>query len=122
MADDKECALPIKQESLQRFARIDVEVVRRLVEQEQVGGHQTKNCEFEPTTLTTREHRNLLPHRITAEEELCEVRPRFGDLNGDSGAQRLEHRCPVQPCGTHLRQIPRHHATSNLHVSIKHRE
>ena len=122
MTDDKECALAIKKESLQRFAGINIEVVRGLVEQEQVRRHQAEDRELQPTALTTGEHRNLLPHRISAEEELCKVRSCFGDFNGDSGTQRFQHRCSVQPCGTDLSQIPRHHATSNLDVSIKHRK
>ena len=122
MTYDKECALAIKKESLQRFAGINIEVVRWLIKQEQVRGHQTENGEFQPAALTAGEHRNLLPHRITAEEELCKVRSCFGNLNRYRGTQRFQHRCSVQPCGTDLSQIPRHHATSNLDVSIKHRE
>ena len=122
MTDDKECALAIKKESLQRFAGINIEVVRWLIKQEQVCGHQTENGELQPAALTTGEHRNLLPHRITAEEELCKVRSCFGDFNGDSGTQRFQHRCSVQPCCANLGKVARHHATSNLDVSIKHRE
>ena len=118
MADDKERALAIKKESLKRFARINVEVVRRFVEQEQVGRHQTENGELQPAALTTGEHRNLLPHRISAEEELREMRSCLRDFNGDSGTQRFQHRCSVQPCGTDLGEVARHHATSNLDVAV----
>ena len=47
------------------------------------------------------------------------MRSCFGDFNGDSGTQRFQHRCSVQPCGTDLSQIPRHHATSNLDISVE---
>ena len=122
MADDKECALPVKQESLERFARIYVEVVRWFVKQEQVGRHQTKNGELQPTALTAGEHRNLLPNRITAEEELCKVSSSLRDFNWDCGAQRIKHRRTFQPCGANLGQIPGHYATSKLNVPIKHGE
>ena len=46
MTYNKECSLAIKKESLERFASINVEVVRRLVEQEQVGRHETENGEL----------------------------------------------------------------------------
>jgi hypothetical protein len=122
VAYDKECALSIKKESLQRFARINIEVVRWLVEQQQVCRHQAEDRELKPTSLTTGEHRHLFPDRITSEEELGKMRSCFRDFNGDSGTQRFQHRCSVQPCGTDLSQIPRHHATSNLDISVKDRK
>ena len=102
MADDKKGALTIQQEALKRFARINVEVVRRLVEQEQVGRHQAKNGELQSTALTAGKHRNLLPHRITAEEELCKVRPCFRNFYRNSGSQRFKHRRTFQPCSADL--------------------
>jgi hypothetical protein len=122
VADDKESALTIQQEALQRFARINVEVVRRLVKQEQVGRHQAKNGELQSTALTAGEHRNLLPNGITAEEELCKVRSCFGNFYRNSGAQRFKHRRTFQPCSADLSQIPRDHTTSKLNVSVKYRK
>jgi hypothetical protein len=119
VADDKERALAIKKESLKRFAGINIEVVGWLVEQQKVCGHQAEDRELQPAALTAGEHRHLFPHRITAEEKLCKVRSCFGDFNGDSGTQRFQHRCAVQPCCANLGKVARHHATSNLDISAE---
>ena len=61
------------EERLDRLAGGDVEVVRRLVEQEQVGRQDAQQGELEARPLAARQQADLLEHVVAAEQEPGEV-------------------------------------------------
>jgi hypothetical protein len=60
VGDDHRAAGELEQRVLQRAQRLDVEVVRRLVEEEQVAALLEGQREVEAVALTTGEHAGLL--------------------------------------------------------------
>ena len=66
---------------LERFAALEVEVVRRLVEHEEVRAGGDRHREREPAPLSAREHRHVLLVLVPAgEEEAPEQRLRVGPV------------------------------------------
>ncbi len=63
-------------ERLEGLARGDVEVVRRLVEQEQVRRQQEEQRQLQPRAFTAGERRHFLEDVVAAEEEARQVAPR----------------------------------------------
>jgi hypothetical protein len=70
-------------------------MVRRLVEEEEIGRQQPKDCQFEATPFATREHGHLLINFVSAEEESGEVATSDGCLNGNGSPKRLNDSCSV---------------------------
>ena len=85
MGDDEERSFVRGEEVLERAQRVGVEVVRRLVEEEQVGRRREEAREGEARTLAAGEGSHLLPLRVAVEEEALEVAPRIDPLLVDRG-------------------------------------
>jgi hypothetical protein len=60
---------------LQSFPRWEIEVVRRFVQEEQVGSPGDQLQQLQPRALTTREIPDRLEHGISPEEQRREHRP-----------------------------------------------
>ena len=67
---------------LQPYTRVQIEVVRRLVEQQQLGLQEERACEREPHAPATRERRRgrLLLRFVKAEAREERSRPRLARL------------------------------------------
>ena len=72
MRDHDERALEIGERLRERFAHLDVEVVRGLVEQQQVGALPDDERQREARLLAAREARHRLRHLVAAEVEAAE--------------------------------------------------
>ena len=88
---------------------VEIEVVGRLVEHEQVRrgiGHQhTRECQAEP--LAARQRRRGPQHRIAAQEESGEPIPELDVADARRcPAQVLERGCPVVEAVDALREVP----------------
>ena len=78
---------------LERLARLDVEVVRRLVEDEEVRARRDEQREREPPALTARERGDRALVRLPArEEEPAEERLRLRARQPGRRGGRVEHR------------------------------
>ncbi len=75
-----------------RLAGRDVEVVRRLVEQQQVGRHDPEERQLEPRALAARQGADLLERVVAAEQEPGEVAARLPGVTGIDLEQRVEDR------------------------------
>jgi hypothetical protein len=69
VADDEQVAAVVAQERLQRLAGGDVEVVRRLVEEQQVGRQDPQQGELQARALAAGEAPDLLERVVAAEQE-----------------------------------------------------
>ena len=92
VADDEQRRRRIEHERLDRLAGRDVEVVRRLVEQQHVRGHDPEQRELEPRPLAARERSDLLERVVAAEQEPGEVGARLARRQRDRVEQGVEDR------------------------------
>ena len=82
----------------ERLARLEVEVVRRLVEHEEVRARGDDVREREPAPLAAREHRDRLLVLVPAgEEEAAEQRLRLRRAEGSSRAASTRAPCAARP-------------------------
>ena len=81
-------------ERLDRLAGRDVEVVRRLVEQQQVRRHDPEQRQLEPRPLAARQRPDLLERVVAAEQEAGEVAARLAGRDRDRLEERIEHGRP----------------------------
>ena len=93
-------------ERLDRLARRDVEVVRRLVEQQQVRWLDAEQRELEPRPLATGQRANLLERVVATEQEAGEIRARLAGRDRDRVEQRVEHGRARDRGEAQLRQVP----------------
>jgi hypothetical protein len=93
-----------------------------LIEEEQIGWQQSKDRQLKSAPFTTGQNGNLLINITATEEEARKVRARLAEFNWYRCTQRLNHRCPVQPCRTNLCEIARDHTGCNLDLSAERRE
>ena len=97
VGDDDERARPAVEQVLERGQRVDVEVVRRLVEQQDVRALHQQPHELEPAALAAGEVAHRRPRAVAAEAEAV-AQQRGGDLLpvaerrlAADGLERLEH-------------------------------
>ena len=76
MGDDDDRARRVAQERLERLARRDVEVVGRLVEQQQVGGLEAQQRQLQARPLAAGQLLDRLEDVLAAEQEARQVRAR----------------------------------------------
>ena len=98
MADHEHGRRRVPQERLDRFTGRDVQVVRRLVEQQQVGRHDPQQRELQSRALPAGERPDLLFHVVAAEEEPREVAARLARHDRPRPQER------VQDCGARDRR------------------
>ena len=79
------------QRGLQRLAALEVEVVGRLVEDQDVGAGVHEDGQREPPPLAAREPVERLLGRLAAEQELAQQRARLVRLQPGRALGRLEH-------------------------------
>ena len=91
MGHDDDRARSVAQKRLERLARRDVEVVRRLVEQQQVGCLQPDERKLEARPLAARELLDGLEHVLATKQEARQVRPRRSLVHAAAVGQCLEH-------------------------------
>ena len=77
MGHDEHRRRRLEQERLDRLAGDDVEVVRRLVEEVDVRGHDAEQRELEARSLAAGQQPDLLEHVVAAEQEPREVAARL---------------------------------------------
>ena len=77
MGDDEQRRRRLAQERLDRLARRDVEVVRRLVEEQQVRRLDAEQRQLEPRPLAARQRADLLERVVAAEQEPGQVGARL---------------------------------------------
>ena len=90
VADDEDRRRRRPEEGLDRLAGRDVEVVRRLVEEQQVRRQDAEQGELEPRALATRERPDLLERVVTPEQEPRQVRPRLARRDRQDIEERVE--------------------------------
>ena len=90
MAHDEERGRGLPHERLERLAGRDVEVVRRLVEQEEVGGHDAEDRQLQPRPLAAGEGANLLEDVVAPEQEAGQVPAGLAGRHRDLAEQGVE--------------------------------
>ena len=96
---------------LERLAALEVEVVRRLVEHQEVRARRDDDREREPAPLASREHLDrLLVLGPAREEELPEQLLRLRSLEPGHRLHALEHRAAVVELDLLLREVRGLHA------------
>ncbi len=88
--DDEQGCGRLGQERLDRLAGRDVEVVRRLVEQEQVRRQDPEQRQLEPRALAARKRSNFLERIVAAEQEPRQVPARLAGRDRDRVEDRIE--------------------------------
>ena len=71
MADDDDDAGPVVEELLERAQRVEVEIVRRLVEQQHVGLLDQREQELQAPALAARQRADRRELRVAVEPELA---------------------------------------------------
>ena len=101
---------------LERLAALDVEVVRRLVEHEQVRAGRDERREREPAALAAREHVDPTVDGVLREEEAPEdvAGLRRRDALARAGEHRLDHGQVVAQLGRVLREVARLDVVADL--------
>ena len=91
MRDEEQRALEIEEHALELLPGCEIEMVRRLVEDEEIRVACGEPRESESAALAAREHADLLEHVVAAEEEAGEqvAGRRFVEAAG--AAERIEH-------------------------------
>ena len=74
VAHDEQRAFVLGEPVLERFERLDVEIVRRLVEHEQVGGLREQLGEDHAIALAARQRRDRRQRALGGEQEVREIR------------------------------------------------
>ena len=92
MGDDEDRRRGAREERLDRLAGGDVEVVRRLVEEQQVRGHDPEERELEPRPLAARQEADLLEHVVALEQEPGEIAAGLAGGDRHRPEDRVEHR------------------------------
>ncbi len=92
-------------ERLERLAGRDVEVVGRLVEEEQVRGHDPEDRQFQARAFAAGQAPDLLEGVVAAEEEPGEVAAGLARRHRDLGQEGVDDRLAGQRVGAHLGQI-----------------
>ena len=106
MGDEQHRRREVLQRCLQRFAAFEVEVVRRLVEDEEVRARGDHHRERQPAPFTAGEHRNRLLVRLPAGEQ--EPPEQVLGLRTPEPRHRLdavEHRAALVQLGLVLREV-----------------
>jgi hypothetical protein len=83
-------ALVAREDLLERFARREIEMIRRLVEHEQVRVADRESREREPRALAAGEDPDAAEHLLAAEEEAGENAARALLVEATHVAQRFE--------------------------------
>jgi hypothetical protein len=92
VADDEERGRRLRHERLDRLACGDVEMVGRLVEQEQVRRQDPEQCELEPGSFAARQRSDLLEHVVAPEQEAGKVPAGLAGRDRDRREERVEDR------------------------------
>ena len=95
MGDEDQRALERAQRVLERLARLQIEVVGRLVEDQYVGSAADQHGERQPPALAARQSRERLLRLLAAEEELAEQCARLAGREPCGTPDGLEHRALV---------------------------
>ena len=119
MRDEQHRAGERLERRLERLAALEVEVVRRLVEHEQVRARGDDERERETSPLAAREHRDLLLVRLPAgeeepAEEVLRLRPREPRL----GDGHVEDRAAVRQLRLVLGEVRGDDAVAELHAPL----
>ena len=102
---------------LERLARLEVEVVRRLVEDEEVRARGDDVREREPAPLAAGEDRDRLLVLVPAgEEEAAEQRLRLRPREVRRALRRLEHGVPLVELDLLLREVADRDAVAEPHA------
>ena len=100
---------------LERLAALEIEVVRRLVEDEQVRAARDDEGEREPAALAARQRRDgLLVLLPAGEQELPEELLGLRTAEAGGGDGRVEHRPALVKLGLVLGEVRRHDAVAQL--------
>src|SRR6185437_13752641 len=103
---------------LERLARLEVEVVRRLVEHEEVRARGDDDREGEAAALAAGERDDRFLVRVPAgEEEAAEERLRLGPLEPGAGHRRLEHRPTLVELRLVLGEVRGNDAVAEPHLA-----
>ena len=113
--DDDDGRRGLAEERLERLAGRDVEVVRRLVEEQQVRLADADERELQPRALAARQVRDRLADVVAAEQEPREVRPCRALVEARRREHRVKHGRPGQRPVPQLRQVGRHRAPADAH-------
>jgi hypothetical protein len=105
VADDEERGGGLPHERLEGLAGRDVEVVRRLVEQQEVGRHDPEERQLEPGPLTAGEGAHLLEDIVAPEEEAGEVAAGLAGRHRDLVEEGLEDGLADERVGPHLGEV-----------------
>ena len=122
MGDDDEGGLRRPQEGLQRLTGRDVQVVGRLIEEQQVRGTHAQQRQLQSRALTPGELRDGLLHVVTAEQEARQVGPRSAGRHGRCGKERVEHRGPAHGAIAQLREVAGHDVPSDSYEALEGRQ
>ena len=113
VADDEQGGGRLPHEGLERLAGGDVEVVRRLVEEEHVRGQDPEEGQLEPRALAAGQAPHLLDDVVAAEEEAGEVPAGLACRHRDLGEERVEDRLAGERVRADLGEV------AELHVGAE---
>ena len=97
MGDEQQRAGECTQGVLERLAALEVEVVGRLVEDQDVGAAADEDRQREPAPLAAGEPGERLLGLLAAEQEAPEQRPRLVRRQPGRALRRLEHGAAAAP-------------------------
>src|SRR5579859_6807232 len=111
--DDR--AIELFQRFLQYLLGRNVQVIRRLVEQQEVHALQRQNCQRQPSSFTTTQGADRLPDVVAAEEVRGQVGSRLGLQHYPMRTQLLDDRVVrIQPVVS-LREVAGLQSDTELH-------
>ena len=104
---------------LERFAALEVEVVRRLVDDEEVRAGRHHERQRKPPSFTAGKHDDgLLVLGPPGEEETPEQLLRVGALQARCALDALQHRATCIELHLLLREVRRHDAVAETHEAV----
>ena len=122
MGHDEQRRRRLREERLDRLARSDVEVVRGLVEEHQVGREDPEQGELQAGAFAAGQGPDLLEHVVAPEQEAGEVAACLAGRDGDRLEDRVDHGRARDRRVTQLGEVRRGHLVAERHDAVERRQ